>query len=225
MPTIYHYDRDIKMLLGNSVADLDPIDGQPLLPANSTSVVPPKQVAGKTPVFDVATNKWTNKQDNRGIVFDILTGKSEQWFALGPLPAGKTTNAPPDDLYSWNATSKSWVVDIAKVQANRAMQIKTDFQTALDSGVAFSGALFQSDAGSITTLTEVLTAVSNGWSLPEGFAWIDAANKPHPAGIVFLKELSVLLTNHKEALFARFQVAKEAITAAKTVAAVNKVAL
>jgi len=130
----------------------------------------------------------------------------------------------------YDAATKSWsdyvptkVEVLATTKATSLGQIKTDYQTALDAGVTYSGALFQSDAKSIATLSETLTAIANGWTLPTGFAWIDAANTAHPANAVFLKGLSTAIANHKAALFARLQAAKAAIKSAKTVAAVNKV--
>jgi len=116
-------------------------------------------------------------------------------------------------------------MSFAKDKSDKLTQIKTDYQTALDAGVAYSGALFQSDAKSIATLSETLTAIANGWALPTGFSWIDAANASHPANTAFLKGLSTSFANHKSALFARLQAAKTAIKSAKTVTAVSKVVL
>jgi len=120
----------------------------------------------------------------------------------------------------YDAATKSWsdyvptkVEVLATTKATTLGQIKTDYQTALDSGVTYSGALFQSDAKSIATLSETLTAIANGWTLPTGFSWIDAANASHPANTAFLKGLSTALANHKAALFARLQTAKTTITA------------
>jgi len=113
----------------------------------------------------------------------------------------------PKATEKWDAASKSFKADLTLEKTLKKAQIESDYQTALDAGVTYSGALFQSDAKSIATLSETLTAVANGWTLPTGFAWIDAANTAHPANAVFLKGLST------------------AIKAAKTVTAVNKVAL
>ncbi len=125
--------------------------------------------------------------------------------------------------FVWKPAPKVRLVELARAEAEG--RIKGEYQTALDAGVTYSGAVYQSDAKSISTLAEVLTAISNGWPLPAGFAWIDTVNKPHPADIVFLKGLSTALANHKAVLFARLQIAKAAINAAKTVTAVNKVVL
>jgi len=153
------------------------------------------------------------------------------------ITAPKTYTLPASSTYiqpvgfhkpKWNGTKwvegdKPAVLVLAKAVKKSA--ILDAHSKALDAGVSYQGALFQSDTQSIQTLAETLTALGNGWTLPAGFAWIDAANTPHPADIVLLKGLSTAFADHKSALFARLQVAKAAITAATTAIAVNQVVL
>ncbi|MDQ6956018.1 MAG: DUF4376 domain-containing protein [Mariprofundaceae bacterium] len=110
-------------------------------------------------------------------------------------------------------------------KSEKVKSISKEYQTLLDAGVTYNGTLFQSDAKSVQTLSETLTAIANGWALPVGFAWIDAANTPHPASVAFLKGLSAALADHKTALFTRLQVAKQAIKTATSKAAIDAVIL
>jgi len=225
MPTtIYHFDAVTNEYIGSDVADLDPIENKPIIPAYATLIAIPSSIpTGSVAVFDIKTDTWAIVEDHRGKIYDTATGVESMFDKLGALPAGKVDVAPPDMLSKWDSALNKWVSDLAKHQSSAITKIKTDYQTALDAGVTYNGALFQSDAKSIAMLSETLTAIANGWTLPTGFAWIDAVNTPHPANTVFLKGLSAALANHKAALFARLQAAKAAIAAATTVAAVNKV--
>jgi len=114
---------------------------------------------------------------------------------------------------------------LASARITALAKISADYRSALDAGVTYSGAIFQSDSKSISTLSEALTVISNGWALPANFAWIDTANKPHAANAAYLKGLAVAFADHTSALFARLQTAKTAIMAATTQTAINKVVL
>lgn len=224
---INHYDPITFEHIGTSVPDIDPVDGTPMIPAFATLAALPTSIPkNKVAIFDVANDLWSTIDDHRGTVYDTATGQPELWDNLGALPSGKTPLAPTDPANeSWDAASKAWKIDIAKVKLAKIAQVKADYQAALDAGVTYSGALFQSDAKSISTLTETLTAISNGWTLPAGFAWIDAVNTPHPASATFLQGLSTAMATHKSGLFARLQAAKTSVDTAKTVAAVGTVTL
>jgi len=228
LPQIYHYDPATFEYLGEGVADIDQLESKPkkpvyLMPAHATTV-PPKIVAGKTPVFNESTGKWANQVDNRGTVYSTSTGQPEEYAKLGALPA-TLTKLKPAPMQKWDATAGAWVDDITQISADRIVQLETDYQTALDAGVTYNGALFQSDEKSITTLAEVLTAVANGWTLPAGFVWIDNANNAVTANVAFLKGLSSAFADHKSALFTRLYTAKSKVRAATTIKAVNAVLL
>jgi len=112
---IYNYDRLTGELRGQSVADLDPIEGLPLIPAHATEIAPPVAKAGFASVFMVLKGVWTQVEDNRGPVFDTVTLVENTQFDLGPLPANMTKIAPPSQDYSWDG--KAWVLDPAKCWA------------------------------------------------------------------------------------------------------------
>jgi len=126
---------------------------------------------------------------------------------------------------TWSDYVPTKAEGLASAKSIALAKIKADYQVALESGVTYSGTKFQSDAKSISTLAEVLTAAANGWTLPAGFAWIDATNTPHSADAAFLKGLSTAFASHKSALFARLQAAKSSIASATTQTAVSKVVL
>jgi len=225
--TCWYFDPVTSELLGKGVAAPDPVEGKPLVPANATLVAPPKTIpTGKAAVWDVRAGKWTLMADHRGTIYDTTTGQPEQWEKLGPLPAGKTHIAPPDDLSSWDSAAGKWTPDLTKHQAAKLAELQAAYQAALDAGVSYQGAKFDSDEHSQTEIAHVLVALANNWTLPAGFAWVDAANNPHPVpDVAWLQGLADAMATHKATLYARLQQAKAAVRAATTVAAVNKVKL
>lgn len=221
------YDPATGELLGEETARPDPVEGQPLVPANATLEPPPSQIpAGQVAVWDDAAGNWVLVQDYRGTVYDTATGEPEQWHQLGPLPAEKTHIAPPDDLSVWDATAGQWVPDLAKHQAAKLVQLAAEYQAALEAGVSYQGALFESDDHSQVEMAKVLTAIANGWPLPKGFVWVDANNTLHPVpDVAWLQGLAAAMADHKAALFARLQAAKAAVRSATTVIEVDQVVL
>jgi len=110
---IYHYDRLTGVLTGQSVADLDPIEGKPLVPAHATATKPPVKKAGHALVFHAAKATWRNVPDNRGKVYSKVDGAEAEHLDLGDLPADKTNIKPLDDLQMWS-DDKGWVPDNKK---------------------------------------------------------------------------------------------------------------
>lgn len=57
---VYNYDRYDNFYISEGAADLDPLEGTPLLPAFSTFVEPPSKVTDdkEIAVFDAETNQW-----------------------------------------------------------------------------------------------------------------------------------------------------------------------
>jgi len=110
---------------------------------------------------------------------------------------------------------------LSEVKAQKKADLSMGYQTALmGNTVTYKGSTFQADQDSIRALTETLTAVNSGWTLPTSFMWIDSANIPHPADVVFLKGLASAMADSKTALFAGLQIAKSNVTAAADIASV-----
>lgn len=107
---IYHYDRSTGEYIGQGVADLDPLEGKPMVPAHATVDVPPPVRKGFANVYNAGV--WVQVPDNRGKIYDTLTGEGEIWQRLGAIPPDKTALAPPSSDYSWNG--KAWVLDLVK---------------------------------------------------------------------------------------------------------------
>jgi len=191
-----------------------------------------------TAFYDEATHGAKQIAD---LSFDVMSGKNPTMIANPDCKIPASAIVIPDAVWQthidgvpqvYDATKKTWSAyvptptEVLATEKNAALaKVADTYCTSLDAGVTYNGATFQSDAKSIATLSETLTAINNGWTLPTGFAWIDATNVPHAADIPFLKGLSTAYANHKSALFARYQVAKSKIATATTIATVVKITL
>jgi len=119
----------------------------------------------------------------------------------------------PTQFETWDVATKSFVKDIKKMSGVKKAEIETAYQTAMNAGVTYKNALFQSDEKSVQALVKVLTALANSWVLPAGFVWIDAANVAHPATKTWLNGLNKAFSDHESSLFTRKIQAKAALAA------------
>jgi len=126
---------------------------------------------------------------------------------------------------TWSAYVPTTAETLSAAKESALAAVNISYYTALDAVVTYNGALFQSDAKSVQTLSETLTAISNGWVLPKNFTWIDANNTAHLADVVFLQGLSSVIANHKAALFTRLFTAKQSVKNSTTQAAIDAVVL
>jgi len=102
---------------------------------------------------------------------------------------------------------------VAKIVSDKKVEIDTAYRDALNAGVTYKAAVFQSDEKSVQSLVKVLTALANSWVLPAGFVWIDAANVAHSATKAWLQGLNKAFGDHEAALFTRKLQAKGALAA------------
>lgn len=126
---IFNYHPITNEYLSTEVAELDPLEGQPLIPAHATSVTVISVSAGNVPVFNGTT--WDEVEDNRGTVYDTSTGIAEEFTQLGTLTAGLTTLVHTE-YSSWDGNS--WVEDLSAIRTNQKSIITNSFNTALSVG-------------------------------------------------------------------------------------------
>lgn len=97
--------------VGPLQADPDPLDdGNWLIPAMAFADAPPAAVPGFAIAHIPGGDKiWHLVPDHRGTVYQIETGRSEQWDELGPLPQTFTSKPFPGHGYRWDG--HDWVLD------------------------------------------------------------------------------------------------------------------
>lgn len=105
---IFNYDQITGEYLSTAVADLDPLDNLPLIPAYATDVTVITPTAGSVATFNGTV--WSEIEDHRGAtVYDTTTKEESTISELGVIPADKTEIAP-DEYTTWNGSA--WVVDL-----------------------------------------------------------------------------------------------------------------
>jgi len=119
----------------------------------------------------------------------------------------------PTSADVWDAKTKAFVKDTKKMADVKKAEIETSYSDALNAGVTYKTALFQSDEKSVQSLVKVLTALANSWVLPAGFVWVDSANVAHPATKTWLRGLNKAFGDHEASLFSRKLQAKSAMAA------------
>jgi hypothetical protein len=97
---IYHYDALTGECLGSSIARLDPIGQEPLIPANATPKQPISAGQKKVSVYDSNTNSWSVKDDYRGTVWFDVTGNEQKINEIGIAPDPSWTDTKPFILSS-----------------------------------------------------------------------------------------------------------------------------
>lgn len=129
MPTAYLYDRETREFLGAVEADLDPLEGQPLLPAWATWDAPPTMLPGSRAVFDVDAQSWISVTDLRGQrVWNQADGRDRIIDELGPVPVGWTPIEPPSHA-TWSGGK--WEVDLGRAKQASLTALNAAFEAAL----------------------------------------------------------------------------------------------
>ncbi len=126
---IYHYDPVTFELLNEDVADLDPIEKNPLIPAHATDVMPSATVAtGMVQVFDETARKWTETEDHRGTVYAV-DGSPVEHDMPGVLPSTLSVTPPPGAHHTWDGTA--WLFDFVSALDAKKMEISTAYEQAV----------------------------------------------------------------------------------------------
>jgi len=230
MPTtIYHFDAVTNEYIGSDIADLDPIENKPIIPAYATLITIPSSIpTGSMAMFDIKTDTWTIVEDHRGKIYDTTTGAESMFDKLGALPAGKVDVAPPDAMSKWDSTLSNWVADLGKHQSSATTTINVAYQTSLHVNIKVPSlkAAFQADAQSRTKIDACINRLNNGWVPPVGAGmWYDATNGTHPINLTTMNTIANDIATRDANLFVRLQKAKAAIRSATTVSQVQAVIL
>lgn len=95
---IFHYDPKTGEYQSFSEADIDPIDGNYLLPADATFITPPIDKEFYASVFDPKTDTWDSVIDKRGVIY-YLGQEERQITELNvDVPKGASLTKPEKTL-------------------------------------------------------------------------------------------------------------------------------
>ena len=115
---IYLYDPITKEYTEQGKSNRNPLDPEtPIIPANSTTIVPPEKQEGYAIVW--VGNKWEYKEDHRNeLWYNAKTKRIETIDFIGVLPNNYYTadspiaNKPDGDYWVYDAENKIWVGDV-----------------------------------------------------------------------------------------------------------------
>lgn len=127
MTTIYHYDGETGEYLDASEARVDPIDGNPLVPAHATTDDPPTAGSNQAAVY--RNGNWSLVADYRGTIYWTPGGEKHEIDALGVTPPGNAQYTEPGPT-------------LADVKSGKTAEIKQAYQAALATGVDYNGHTF-----------------------------------------------------------------------------------
>ena len=98
-----------------------------LVPANATTVKPPKIQIGEVALFDESSQKWSIKPDHRGkTCYKKVNAAPVEIKELGDIPS-ELTELKPDGPSVWGENSGAWLKDMdalwSDVRAERDLKI------------------------------------------------------------------------------------------------------
>tara|TARA_B100000029_G_scaffold52851_1_gene47956 strand:+ start:1294 stop:1809 length:516 start_codon:yes stop_codon:yes gene_type:complete len=107
---VYNYDRITKEFIGEKDANLDPIDGKPLCPANATfKPIPFRKHLQKDVAICFIDDEWVEVVDKRGIkLYDKETKEEHILKELGEIPS-KYTILEPKRFDKWDEKLNKWI--------------------------------------------------------------------------------------------------------------------
>ena len=95
MNKLYHYDPETHAYCGQSIAELDPLEQQPLVPMYATLDVPPEVAERQIAVRDEKNAAWTVQADYRGQRYWLTDGSEHTIDAIGETPPAEALSAAP----------------------------------------------------------------------------------------------------------------------------------
>jgi hypothetical protein len=109
MASVYNYHPETGVYLTENTARLDPIDGNPMVPAHATLQPPPATAANQIAVWE--SDAWTLKSDFRGHEYWLADGSRTVIAEIGDQPPEGALNAPPPPtLDQIKANARGWVI-------------------------------------------------------------------------------------------------------------------
>ncbi|WP_367374376.1 tail fiber assembly protein [Pseudomonas lini] len=123
---------DVQALIGPVVFPVIPGLGA-LQPSNSIAFVDVLETPAVGFIWALVEGEVTQVPDRRGTVYRVDTGASEQWVALGELPAGLTEQVWPGAFHVWG--DGAWQFDESAKRDSEAAMVLADRDSYLRDAV------------------------------------------------------------------------------------------
>lgn len=201
------------------------VEGETIIPAFATDVVPPEAKDGHARVFDESSNSWNYVVDKRGTTVWSIQGKEQSSVDyLGNINDGYTEQQPLD--YSdWDANTNAWIINIeTKIQAKRN-EIEARFTAELNKGVTVDGNTYDCNDQAQARLTSAVTLAQTAQAAGidyQPIPWVLADNNVHTiATLSELVQIALAVGAHVQRLFAVRNNHKQAIMQLTTADAID----
>lgn len=120
---VYHYHPLTGVYTDESIAEPSPLEpGEYLIPAYATALEPMAAEPGFARVF--TGDAWVVIQDNRGEVFDTVSGEPSRYEAFGALPPNLTKLPMPSMFHDFDGNA--WLLNEQKEAADLAMRARSE---------------------------------------------------------------------------------------------------
>lgn len=202
---IYHYTHEGEYI-GESAAELDPLEGKPLIPSHATIIAPPDAQADKARVFNGTS--WALVTDNRGVWYMPDRTEVKLELLADIVPVGATRALPPKSL--------------AVVKSDRAVFIDSEYERVNQLPILYLGNTFQADNKSTALMTSALAVLTSvGGTV--GTSWWDIDNVPVAFTYAQFAGLGVAIFQRGQPYFVNKRAKKDLINSATTIAEVEAI--
>lgn len=229
MAKLYHYDNK-GYYTHKTEARLDPLGGEPLVPAGATLTAPPPAANNKIAKWDDGNQQWSEAPDYRSLRYwTASAGLIEITEAGASPPAGATELTAGQKLIQEGETwrLRTEADDLAEARQSKIAELKAAVEKAIKSGFSSSalGAphTYDSEQHNIDWIqAAVLSATKTQITCDDG---TDAAKSKTPREHTVAQCKQVLTDGMAKLLTrkTRFRTLREQVNAAADVAAVNAI--
>ena len=221
---IYNYDKNTLEYLSEEVAELDPIGGKPLIPANATVIEPLAKKDGFVSCFDEKKQIWEYKKDLRGKEFWSKTDGSSVVVDTLDFDIDNYTSTPPKENQIMQ--NGKWVDDIKTLKKEMIALIHKKKDELNYSNYEFENHTYRMGADVQADLLATITIFGAVGKLPAGYTIKDIKTNEYVAfDLPKLVKLSAEVATRKATAIFKTQKLEDAINKCTTKAELEKIEL
>lgn len=221
---IYNYDKKTKEFISEEVAELDPIGGKSLIPANATAIKPLSKKDGFVSCFDEKKQIWEYKKDLRGKEFwSKETGLKIVVNTLDFDTKNYIATPPKENQIMQNG---KWVDDIKMLKKEMITLIHQKKDELNFSNYEFENHTYRMGADVQADLLATITIFGAVGKLPAGYTIKDIKTNEYVAfDLPKLVKLSAQVATRKAEAIFKTQKLEDAINKCTTKAQLDKIEL
>lgn len=221
---IYNYDKNTFELISEEMAELDPIGGKPLIPANATTIKPLDIKDGFAVCFDEKSQIWEYKKDLRGKEFWSKTDGSSVVVDTLDFDTKNYISTPPKENQIMQ--NGKWVDDIKALKKEMIALIHQKKDELNFSNYEFENHTYRMGADVQADLLATITIFGAVGSLPAGYTIKDIKTNEYVAfDLPKLVKLSAQVATRKAEAIFKAQKLEDAIKKCTTKEELEKINL